>query len=705
MKKQYSKFIIKRFYNLIKAFPILTIHDFYLSLEENNIIKSPKKLRSGQTILPNIANRILFKSIKKKSEGWYFLGIKHKGDNYCYGKIIIGQSSFIQGRPIFPGKRRWRIIHINNKNTINITLENVNKKLVLDEIWLIKIPFIEAWRRIRKRCKDFHHFKNSYFPNIKEFKKIWKIYNKELLSQSNNIAYESFNYKIWQNLIEDNTINKILKKNKKNKKFKYLIQDPSTPEIVEDDAFVILLKKGDSLSQNIFEILDYYLTLEPETKLISADEDCIDIHGKRFNPHFKSAWNRELFWHKQDYNNCWVIKSNYWNFAINYLLKKYNCLSFFSIITFITFSLEKNKKIDLIKHLPFVLYHNLQNDLKKNKSIIEKDQKFLFKFISNNSSILGNCTKINISELTKEYKIHWALPKKSLLSIIIPIRDKIEYLDACLQSIYKNDPGIPYEIFIVDNDSKEIKTKKYLREFFVNKSYNFKRKVYGYPGDFNFSDMNNIVAKKVNGNVILFLNNDIEFIRPEWGYELASNALRPGIGFVGGKLLYADETVQHAGVILGIGGVAGHAFKYLKKFKKGYFSRLSLAQELSALTGACLAISKENWNKLKGFENFHLPINYNDIDICLEARVLGLRNIFLPNVEAYHHESKTRGRPKGKGLKNWEKEKNFMIKKWGFLINKDPCYSPYLTLFREDFSKTMKLPKQIELRSSSIDKF
>ena len=289
-------------------------------------------------------------------------------------------------------------------------------------------------------------------------------------------------------------------------------------------------------------------------------------------------------------------------------------------------------------------------------------------------------------------------------SIVIPTFNQCDFLKVAISSVlnqtYKN-----YEIIIIDNDSKDLKTHKFLKSFKKNTKYNFKREIFNYSGDFNFSDMNNKVAKKVNGNVILFLNNDIEFIHANWGFELAANALRPGIGFVGAKLLYKDNTIQHAGVILGIGGVAGHAFKYLNKNNKGYFSRILLPQEFSALTAACLAISKENWMKLKGFDDSFLPIDYNDVDVCLEARVNGLRNLYLPTVQAYHFESKSRGKPKGKRLKLWQKEKKYMLKKWGHILYSDPSYSPYLTLLREDFSKSMKYPDgSLKLRTSLIQR-
>ena len=171
------------------------------------------------------------------------------------------------------------------------------------------------------------------------------------------------------------------------------------------------------------------------------------------------------------------------------------------------------------------------------------------------------------------------------------------------------------------------------------------------------------------------------------------------------QIIFEDNTIQHAGVILGIGGIAGHAFKYFDRNSEGYFGRLNCSQEYSALTAACLAISKKNWLKLEGFNELNLPVNYNDVDICLEARQIGLRNLYLPSVEAFHYESKTRGRLNESEYKLWKKERKFFRNKWRFIIEKDPSYSPYLSLIKEDFSMTLKLPKNIQGRSCTINSY
>ena len=216
------------------------------------------------------------------------------------------------------------------------------------------------------------------------------------------------------------------------------------------------------------------------------------------------------------------------------------------------------------------------------------------------------------------------------------------------------------------------------------------KRVISISGSFNYSALNNKAVEYTSGDVILLLNNDVEFISDNWGSELVSNALREGIGCVGCKLLYENRNIQHSGVILGIGGVAGHSHKYISDKKEGFQRRIHLQQEITAITGACLAISKKNWLLLGGLDEKNLKINYNDVDLCLKAKVHGLKNIYNPNVSGFHYESKSRGKPVGIYYKLWRKEYNFMKKKWGNLLYNDPNYNPHLSLMEEDFSIHLK---------------
>ena len=204
---------------------------------------------------------------------------------------------------------------------------------------------------------------------------------------------------------------------------------------------------------------------------------------------------------------------------------------------------------------------------------------------------------------------------------------------------------------------------------------------------FNYSALNNLGVSVAKGELIGLINNDIEVISPDWLNEMVANALRPGIGVVGAKLLYPNGTLQHAGVILGIGGWAGHSHKGFPKSIPGYAGRTSLVSEFSAVTGACLVIKKETYQRLGGLNAVDLKVACNDVDLCLGARALGLRNIWTPYAELFHHESVTRGYEDDPIKKaRFAAEVSYMRNKWGDIFKNDPMYSPNLTLDYEDFS-------------------
>ena len=187
--------------------------------------------------------------------------------------------------------------------------------------------------------------------------------------------------------------------------------------------------------------------------------------------------------------------------------------------------------------------------------------------------------------------------------------------------------------------------------------------------------------------MIGLINNDVEVISPEWLTEMVSHSLRPEIGCVGAKLYYTDDTIQHAGVIIGLGGVAGHSHKYFPRTSSGYFYRLKIIQNLSAVTAACLVVRKSIYEQVGGLEESNLSIAFNDVDFCLMVREAGYRNLWTPYAELFHHESKSRGDENTRDkVERFHSEIAFVKDKWGDTLSHDPCYNPNLTLAREDFS-------------------
>lgn len=207
-----------------------------------------------------------------------------------------------------------------------------------------------------------------------------------------------------------------------------------------------------------------------------------------------------------------------------------------------------------------------------------------------------------------------------------------------------------------------------------------------YDDVFNYSAINNFAVEQARGTVIGMLNNDVEVISPEWLTEMVALASRPEVGCVGAKLYYPNGLIQHAGVIVGLGGVAGHSHKYYPGDHPGYFWRLHLPQNVSAVTAACLVVRKDVYQQVGGLDDKHLVVAFNDVDFCLKVSTAGYLNVWTPKAELYHHESLTRGDEITKEKRErFLSEISVMQSRWGDRLVDDPYYSPNLTRDREDF--------------------
>jgi GT2 family glycosyltransferase len=283
-----------------------------------------------------------------------------------------------------------------------------------------------------------------------------------------------------------------------------------------------------------------------------------------------------------------------------------------------------------------------------------------------------------------QYRVHYTIPDEHpTVSIIIPSKNAVSLLRQCIESILSKTTYRNYEIIVVDNGSDEPEALAYLNEL---KSQP-KIKVIHDRREFNYSALNNNAASLASTEFICLLNNDIEVITPSWIEEMMGLAIQPGVGAVGARLWYPNETLQHGGVILGIGGVAGHMCKNISRGNRGYFDRSALTQTLSAVTAACMLIRRSIFLEVGRLNETDLAIAFNDIDLCLRVREAGYRNVWTPFAELYHHESVSRGyEDTPEKQARFKREIDFMRKRWGNLLHNDPAYNPNLTLDHEDFS-------------------
>jgi GT2 family glycosyltransferase len=357
-------------------------------------------------------------------------------------------------------------------------------------------------------------------------------------------------------------------------------------------------------------------------------------------------------------------------------------------------ALRLSEQARRIVHIPKVLYYWR----KHGKSYSQDMQQLLRCVASAKRALTDHLQRVGLTGEVEDafsltnYRINYALSTRPLVSIIIPNKDHIAELDGCLRSILSLSTYENLEILVVENNSTEAETFSYY-EGLRGLAAEYERdpdntiRLLSYSGQFNFSAINNFAAQAAKGDMLLFLNNDTEVITPAWIEEMLMFAQRDDVAAVGAKLLYPDNTIQHAGVVVGIGGVADHIHRLFERSEAGFYNRLQLAQDISAVTGACLMLSAQKFQETGGFDE-SFAVAFNDIDLCLKLREAGYLNIYTPYAELYHHESKSRGYED-----NDEKRRRFADEiyrfnlKWEQVMEAgDPYYNPNLSKERGDFS-------------------
>jgi len=452
-------------------------------------------------------------------------------------------------------------------------------------------------------------------------------------------------------------------------------------EISKGD-YSLLLDHDDMLAEHTLLLMVNELKKNPLLQLIYADEDKINENGLRFDPHFKPEWNQDL-----------LYSQNYIGHPILVNTKRLQGLGGFKA------GVEGSQDHDLllrytadlnatqINRIPNVLYHWRAHEQSTASHVNAKDYttEAGIKALKNHFEREKITATVSMGKLPNTYRVQWPIPQKQpLVTLMIPTHNGHEILSTCITSILEKTTYANYEIIIINNQADCPQTLDFISKADKN---NHHLRVLDWNHPFNYSAINNFAAKHANGSILGLINNDIEVITPEWLTEMVSHTLRPEIGCVGSKLYYPNDKIQHAGVILGIGGVAGHGHKYFDREQSGYFSKLELIQNYSAVTAACLLIEKNIFNQVNGLDQKNLPIAFNDVDFCIRVRNAGYRNIWTPYAELYHHESISRGSDNTpEKIKRANQEVQYMKNTWGKSLTQDPAYNPNLTLTHENYS-------------------
>ncbi|HAW8069047.1 TPA: glycosyltransferase family 2 protein, partial [Escherichia coli] len=455
----------------------------------------------------------------------------------------------------------------------------------------------------------------------------------------------------------------------------------SALEIAKGD-FVALLDHDDALPEHALLFMAQAICAQPETQILYSDEDKLNGRGERFDPHFKSDWNPDLFFSQNYVSHLGVYRRNLLQRIGGFRLGVEGSQDQDLLLRCLP-----HVQADQIVHIPRVLYH--WRAIEGSTALASGEKSYTtdagIKALRDYFATQQAGVEVDAGLVPNTYRVRYPIPEPApLVSLLIPTRDRRSLTETAVRSILEKSTYTNFEILILDNGSVEAETLEFFREIQLEDR---RVKVLAYDFPFNYSAINNFGARHAKGTVIGLVNNDIEVINPEWLTEMVSQCLRPEIGCVGAKLYYSNDTVQHAGVILSLGDVAGHSHKHFPRNHPGYFHRLSLVQTLSAVTAACLLIRKEIFDLVSGLDEKNLKVAFNDVDFCLKVREAGYRNLWTPYAELYHYESISRGAEDSpEKIARFTQEVNFMKAKWTDYLERDPFYSPNLTKNREDFS-------------------
>ncbi len=435
--------------------------------------------------------------------------------------------------------------------------------------------------------------------------------------------------------------------------------------------FVALLDHDDELSPfALYEVVSV-LNKSKDIDVIYSDEDKISPTGKRCQPFFKPGWSPDMVMSVNYICHLLVIRRSLLE-KIGGFRKGYDGAQDYDIVLRCTYETSK------IAHIPKILYHWRMHSESTSQNIYTKSyahesgQKALKEYLSK----MGIEADLEMGAGITNYRIKYKFNSYPKVSIIIPFKDKYELLKRCIKSIINRSSYKNYELILVSNNSTEKSLIGYLEKI---KQIPF-IKIIEYNESFNYSKINNYAVKYSDGDVLLFLNNDTEIISEDWLESMLGHVLRKEIGAVGCKLLYPDNTIQHAGVIIGLTGFAGHVFRGLPEDAYTYFGSVDFVRNYLAVTGACMMIRREVFNEIGGFDERFILCG-SDVEICLRLIEKGYRILYTPFAKLYHHEAKTRG--------NYIPTIDFKLSSKvyeKYLSNGDPYYNPNLTLLKTDCS-------------------
>ena len=443
--------------------------------------------------------------------------------------------------------------------------------------------------------------------------------------------------------------------------------------------FIVLLDHDDVLPRHALAAVVHELNRHPDADIVYSDEDRIDEAGRRYDPYFKPDWNPELFYSQNLISHLGVYRTAMVR-QVGGFREGFEGSQDYEMALRVVEQTQPAR----IRHIPLILYHWRAIP---GSAALDVHQKS-YATDAARLAVEAHFTRTGV-EATIEpaphapyyQRIRYRVPEpRPHVTIIIPTKDRTELLSTCVTSIVSRSTYRQFDVVIVDNGSTEPESHAYFERVQQDPCISVLR----IDGPFNFSRINNQAAERARGSLLCFLNNDTEVISPDWLEEMVSLAVRDGVGAVGAMLYYPSNTMQHAGVVLGLGGIASHPHRGERRGMPGNYGRAALTQTMSAVTAACMVLRKDTFEAVGGFDET-LAVAYNDVDLCLRLGARGFRNVWTPYAELYHFEYVSRGDDlHGANLPRFLAESQAMRDRWQGQLDADPYYNPNLSLTRAD---------------------
>ena len=563
----------------------------------------------------------------------------------------------------------------------------------------------EAWFRRSQPSKGVLRMqrqqKFAYMPKISIVVPLYKTpenYLKELIASVQNQSYTNWELCLSDGSGEDSPLIELLKKYEKREPRIHVVYHKKRLQISDNTNealnictgdYIAFADHDDLLAPNALYECVMAINQDAEIEMLYSDEDKVNMEGTEyFQPHFKSDFNIDLLRSVNYFCHLVVVKRELFQ-KVGMLQSEYDGAQDYDFV------LRCVENTSHIKHIAKILYHWRAHQ----DSTAENPESKTYITEAGVRAIQAHYDRVGIRAIVEPmchagwYRSKYILQEQPLVSIIIPNKDHIEDLEKCITSIETKSDYKNLEYIVVENNSQEKATFAYYENL---EKRNHKVKVIYWDGvGFNYPAINNFGVEHAKGAYLLFLNNDTEILSGDCIEEMLGYCMRKDVGAVGAKLYYEDGTIQHAGVIVGLGGVAGHVFLAEPHDAPGYFGRAIVAQDLSAVTAACMMVKRSVYEEAGGFEEAY-AVAFNDVDLCLKIRKAGYLIVYNPNAELMHYESKSRGyEDTEEKIKRFGSEIQLFQERWKeFLEKGDPYYNPNLSLNRNDFGLSNSVNKK-----------